>query len=1093
MTPGLLAAETAPLPHNLPHFLTAFIGRAADIAQVKKELAATRLLTLTGPGGGGKTRLALQVTAEVMPEFRDGAWWCDLAGVTDPAYVAQTISSVLRLPEPADQPALDRLTTTLLSQQALLVLDNCEHLLAACAALSLAILRACPGVRILATSLQPLGLPQERVWTVPPLSLTVPAQAEATAAFESDAVRLFVDRATRAAPSFRLTPENRPAVVTICRQLDGLPLALELAAARVRLLTADQIAERLGDALGLLTRGSLSHLPRHQTLRLAIDWSYHFLSSSEQGLLRRLAVFAGPFTLAMVEAVCGDQAGAAGVLDGLDGLADKSFVVLLPREAGGEVHCRLLEVIRQYARAGLEESGEAARIRDHYLNWAIDWAELAADQLTGPARGAWLAHFEAKQEHCRAALRWACTSHQAEAGLRLASAMGPYWMASGLSEGRAWLEEILAVTAERAADTPGAPPVLAVVHARGLLYSGRLAVRQGDPAHGLRRGQQSLTLFRVAGNVRGCLSALNLLALAAQDRNDYERAEASYAEGLTLSRQSHDERMTAVLLVNHGLMYYEQQDYRRVAPIWDEAYALIERLNDYSIASRDNLACLAMMQGRLALAHDLLERERRRLGQAGDPFALAILMMDLGEVARRQGDFDRAQAWLREALERQRQLGDRLHMGETLANLGRLALNQGELQAARACCEQSLASLADIGYTRLTSQVKICLGLLAAAQGHAEAALALFREGLQMALEGQHQLSRVEALEGIAGLLIERGDPQRAARWLAVTETARETLGAPIPPIERARYDQLHQQLRQALGAERYAAARAQAAELSPEQLDLEVLGQRHSRSTAAAAVPDGAELRVLALGPTRVLVNQRTLKQSDWTYAKSKELLFFLLTRGPASKSQIGLDLWPDASPAQLRASFHSALRHLRQALVRPEWIVYATGEYSINGDRPLDYDVRSFEEHLRQAQATIRAASLPAGHSGAIAHLEAAVALWRGDFLADTAAGDWAVFEREALRRAFFDGLLQLADLRFADAHYPAAAAAYRQALQLDGYLELAHRGLMRCYARQGEAGQAVRHYQALRQLLRQELSAAPSSETTLLYDRIRRGDDT
>jgi predicted ATPase len=261
----MLTAVADSPPNNLPNFLTSFIGRETDIARVKQEISTARLLTLTGPGGCGKSRLALKVAAELLAEFRDGAWWCDLAAVTDPAHMAQTIRSALRLAEQADRSALDSLTSALGSQQALLVLDNCEHLLAGCAALGLAVLHACPGVRILATSLQPLGLPLERVWPVPPLALPEPAEDDLGAAFEHDAIRLFVERAARALPSFRLTAVNRRAVIAICRQLDGLPLAIELAAARARLLTVDQIAARLDDAFCLLTRGSLSSLPRHQT------------------------------------------------------------------------------------------------------------------------------------------------------------------------------------------------------------------------------------------------------------------------------------------------------------------------------------------------------------------------------------------------------------------------------------------------------------------------------------------------------------------------------------------------------------------------------------------------------------------------------------------------------------------------------------------------------------------------------------------------------------------------------------------------------------------------------------------------------------
>jgi len=1085
----MISEVSNPLPHNLPDFLTSFIGRTADIDTVKQELHSHRLLTLTGPGGCGKTRLAHQVATELQAEFRDGVWWCDLAGVTDPAYVSQTIATGLRLAQHEDQAPLDSVTAALSDQQVLLVLDNCEHLLAGCAAVSLAVLRACPGVRLLATSLQPLRLPDERVWPVPPLSLAEAGPRE----LEPDAVRLFVARAIRAWPSFRLTPENRPAVYAICRQLDGLPLALELAAARARLLTVEQIAERLADAFGLLTRGSLSSHSRHQTLRAAIDWSYQFLSSGERVLLQRLAVFAGPFTLTMVESICSDEIGSAGVLDLLDGLADKSFVMLLPRDGEGEAHGRLLEVVRQYARERLEDAGEATRIRDRYLDWNVTWAEQAADRLTGPSRAEWLPQFEARLEHFRAALRWACTGSRVEAGLRLVGALGRFWMTHGPSEGRSWLEELLSL--EAVARAAGAAPVAGTVRAWALLYSGRLAVRQGDPAPALRRGEESLAQFRALDDVPGRLAALNVVALASQDLNDYARAEASYAEALGLSRQVHADRMTSVLLINQGLMVYEQQDFQRVAPFWVEGYRLMERLEDNSIASRDNLACLAMMTGNLARAQDLLEHELERLGPAGDPVVTAGVIMDLGEVARRQGDLDRAQELLLQGLERQQRLGDRLRIGETLANLGALARNRGEAHTAQAYYEQSLASLATAGYTRLASQVQAGLGLLLAAQARDEDALTCFQESLRLALAGRHLLCRIEALEGIAGVLARRGDARRAAFWLAATATGRESLGAPIPPVERPRYEQLSQLLRDSLGAEQLAMLRAEAARLSLDQLDLEALDPGLGQPAPPAIVKPatGARLRVQALGATSVMAGARILAQADWTYAKSKELLFYLLERGPATKAQIGLDLWPEASPAQLRAAFHSALHHLRRALGGPEWIVHAGGEYSIRGDLALDYDVRSFEDLLHQARTEMKSTSSPpTGRSHAIAHLQAAADLWRGDFLADMEAGDWALFQREALRQDLFDGLLLLADLRFAEALYPAAAETYRRALILDGYLELAHRGLMRCYARQGEAAQAARHYQDLRQLLKNELGTAPSPETTLLYDRIRRGDD-
>jgi len=260
----------------------------------------------------------------------------------------------------------------------------------------------------------------------------------------------------------------------------------------------------------------------------------------------------------------------------------------------------------------------------------------------------------------------------------------------------------------------------------------------------------------------------------------------------------------------------------------------------------------------------------------------------------------------------------------------------------------------------------------------------------------------------------------------------------------------------------------------------------------AAVGPAPEPDLRVYALGPTRVIVGARTLASTDWTYAKSRELCFYFLAQPPATKAQIGLDLWPDASEEQLRSQFHRALHHLRKALGHHEWIRFTSGTYTFNRAAPYWCDLHVFEAHLREAQALLRAGLPPVERARAVAYLEEATQLWRGDFLADLDAGEWAVFRREELRQAFLQALLDLGQLHFADARYAAAAACYRRLLVHDNYLELAHRELMRCYARQGELGQALRHYQALRQLLRDELGADPSAETTLLYERLRRGDD-
>src|SRR5215207_2916670 len=468
-------AQTMPFRpplHNLPVARTSFVGREREVVEVKRELAMTRLLTLTGAGGSGKTRLALEVAKDLLGTYPDGAWLIELAALSEEVLVPQAVAAALGMREQPGRPLTDTLVDALRENKMLLVLDNCEHLIDAVAQLAETLLGSCPGLRVLATSREAFSIVGESVWQVPSLSVPDsrhPSTVEYMAGFES--VRLFVERARRRASAFVLTPRNVRAVVEICWRLDGIPLAIELAAARARVLSVEQIAERLDDCFRLLTVGSRTALLRHRTLRATIDWSYELLSEDERRLFRRLAVFAGGFTLEMAEAICsGENLKEDEVLDLLSHLVEKSLVVV--QELSGEMRYRLLETVRQYGWEKLEESGEVDPIRRRHANFFLALAQEIEPRIEPKIHNAdrhmWLERLEIEHGNLRAALRWAVDMGKAETGLRLASALFWFWHMRGyLKEGRSWFDRALAEVPERTA-----------VRAEALYHTGYLAFIQ---------------------------------------------------------------------------------------------------------------------------------------------------------------------------------------------------------------------------------------------------------------------------------------------------------------------------------------------------------------------------------------------------------------------------------------------------------------------------------------------------------------------------------------------------------------------------------------------------------------------------------------
>jgi predicted ATPase len=422
--------------HNLPRQLTSFIGREREMGEVKEFLATTRLLTLTGSGGCGKTRLALQVAADLLEAYADGVWLVELAALADPTLVPQTVASALGVREQPVRPLTETLVDYLQPKVLLLILDNCEHLLTASAQLANALLRSCPRLRMLASSRQGLGIAGERTYRVPSLSLPQPRPLPPVERLtDYEAVRLFVERAVFTQPSFAITDQNAPAVAQVCERLDGIPLAIELAAARVKALPVEKLNERLDDMFRLLTGGSRTALPRQQTLRALIDWSYDLLSEPERALLRRLSAFAGGWTLEAAEAVgVGEGVEEWEVLDLLTSLVEKSLVLYEERE--GEGRYRLLETVRQYARDRLLESEEGEAVRTRHLEFFLHWAE----------QGPGLERLETEHDNLRAALAWSGAQRQGDVGLRLGGAMGGFWHVRGYwTEGRERLAGVLAL------------------------------------------------------------------------------------------------------------------------------------------------------------------------------------------------------------------------------------------------------------------------------------------------------------------------------------------------------------------------------------------------------------------------------------------------------------------------------------------------------------------------------------------------------------------------------------------------------------------------------------------------------------------------
>jgi len=629
---------------NLPSRVSAFIGREAELAEVRTLAGASRLVTLTGTGGAGKTRLALEAAAGLADRSRDGAWFADLAPLGDPDLAAVTVADVLGVRLEPGRPALEALTAAVGSRRLLLVLDNCEHLIGACAKLADALLRDCPGLALLATSREPLAVDGERVYRVP--SLGVPAEdADAAEIRSSEAVRLLADRAAAQGVALASDEQSARVAALICRRLDGIPLAIELAAARLRTMTVAELAERLDQRFALLTGGPRADLPRQRTLRSMVDWSWDLLTGPEQTVLARFSVFAGDFGLAAAEAVAASPGGPASVPELLGPLVDKSLVQF-GDTASAPGRYRLLETVRQYAAGRLKELGAetagAARIahRDYY----VALAERAAPHLEAAGQAEWLDRLDAELGNLRAAIAFSMTQPDPEPGLRLAASLRWYWSMRGhAAEGAGALRALLDMPSAQGATLPRGRALSAAAYL--LLYTGGYATA-ADYC------EEALAIARAAGDEHLAARLLGEQARVLLQQGAPGAALPLAESGLDLARRLGEPHLTALLLSARG--------------------AIMDAEGNPAGAARDTAEALRLYR------------------QTGDPLQVGRKLGDLGNYELAAGDLDPARRHLAEALGIARGQGDHVGIAVAAFNLGVAEYLGGWPEAAGALFAESL-------------------------------------------------------------------------------------------------------------------------------------------------------------------------------------------------------------------------------------------------------------------------------------------------------------------------------------------------------------------------------------------------------------------
>jgi len=808
------------LPNNLPVQLTSFVGREKELSDVKRLLKDTHMLSLIGPGGTGKTRLSIKAANEVLKGYPDGVWLVDLAPIIDPLLVPKTTVITIGLRSEPQRPVIDMLCDYLDKKKLLLILDNCEHLVDACAQMAERILRAAADVQILASSREALGIAGEVTYRVPSLGMPdVDNLPSLESLSQYEAVKLFIDRATSAIPDFKVTNENAASLAQICHRLDGIPLAIELAAGKIRVLGVEQIAKRLDDRFKLLTGGRRTAMERHQTLRAAVDWSYNLLPLEEQILFRRLSVFRGGWNLEAAESICEAQADSRAIssdeiLDLLEGLINKSMVIT--DDEGGTSRYRMLETIRQYANEKLVDSGESEALRERHLEYFLDLAESAAPYLIRHEQLEWLPLLDDDYDNLRLAFEWSLNCEKAESALSLCANLLWFWENRGYwQEGLSWIIKALALPFSEDRNTT-------VARVRALYTRAHLEWNLGN-MEGMRSpAEESFALAMEVSDKKDIAIARYYAGIATMlSRRDDVKASKLLKQSFTDFQELNEPFWMAITYFYGGEEYLGQQKKLKLSESFFKLLDFTRKTGDRLILA-DSLEIQVsslLDAGQVDKALENLEesdRLHKQLGAEGGSISLLLF----AEIARDEGDYTKAKSLFKEMQERLRLRGEKFFREICLTNLARLAMEEGELDEAQKYLEEAFILATEVGFRPKIAWCLANQGNLFHLQGNVHA----FKENIRRSLSFKDSFNNSNKIRTLSIFLFTLNIyyPDNSAKLMGAIDNFQREIDEPLTRDDKYYYNRAEIHVREELGDEEFESAFAEGQKMSlDDALDL--------------------------------------------------------------------------------------------------------------------------------------------------------------------------------------------------------------------------------------------------------------------------------